>query len=194
MHAIRIEKFYAFWGYDLDSQSTPYECGRAFRVRLEDPNNTHRDLDFIGRDAFLKQKKEGISKILVMLLLNAGDHDTDSDPWPWGGEPIFRDGRYAGRVTTAAYGFSLGRHVCLGFVHNYEEHTREKGLVDVEWVKSGDYEVEIGGFRFPADVRLNSPVLPASVQRRSAKLSGDEQYATTRYTDKSSAYEYEEYD
>ena len=56
-----------------------------------------------------------------MLLLNAGDHDTDTDPWPWGGEPIFRDGIYAGRVTTTAYGFSLNRHVCLGFVHDYDE-------------------------------------------------------------------------
>ena len=31
MRALRIEKFYAFWGQDLDSQSTPLECGRDFR-------------------------------------------------------------------------------------------------------------------------------------------------------------------
>ena len=70
---------------------------------------------------FIIPFQEGIKKILVMLLLNAGDHDTDTDPWPWGGEPIFRDGIYAGRVTTTAYGFSLNRHVCLGFVHDYDE-------------------------------------------------------------------------
>ena len=81
----------------------------------------------IGRSIFYAIKtfiipfQEGIKKILVMLLLNAGDHDTDTDPWPWGGEPIFRDGIYAGRVTTTAYGFSLNRHVCLGFVHDYDE-------------------------------------------------------------------------
>jgi glycine cleavage system aminomethyltransferase T len=50
-------QFYAYWGYDLDSQSTPYECGRAFRVRLENKNNINYKTDFIGRDAFLKQKK-----------------------------------------------------------------------------------------------------------------------------------------
>ena len=144
MHAVRIEKFYAYWGYDLDSQSTPYECGRAFRVRMEDKNNINSQLDFIGRDAFIRQKREGIRKILVMLLLNAGDHDTDTDPWPWGGEPIFRDGKYAGRVTTTAYGFSLDRHVCLGFVHDYDEDSeasldspggRQKNLINAEWVK-----------------------------------------------------------
>ena len=70
-----------------------------------------------------------------MLLLDAGDHDTDTDPWPWGGEPIFRDGNYAGRVTTAAYGFSLNRHVCLGFVQDYDANTREKCVINADWVK-----------------------------------------------------------
>ena len=70
-----------------------------------------------------------------MLLLDSGDHDTDTDPWPWGGEPIFRDGDYAGRVTTAAYGFSLNRHVCLGFVQDYDVNTREKSVINSDWVK-----------------------------------------------------------
>ena len=87
-----------------------------------------------------------------MLLLNAGDHDTDTDPWPWGGEPIFRDGKYAGRVTTTAYGFSLDRHVCLGFVHDYDEDSeenvdspggRQKNLITAEWVKVTNYDILI---------------------------------------------------
>jgi pyruvate dehydrogenase phosphatase regulatory subunit len=160
MHAVRIEKFFALWGQDLDSQSTPYECGRAFRVKLESTNPASRNKDFIGRDAFIRQKKEGIKKILIMLLLDAADHNLEVDPWPWGGEPIFRDGVYAGRVTTAAYGFTLGRHVCLGFVHNYDHETREQRVVDSSWVNNGLYEVEIGGLRYSADVKLNTPVLP----------------------------------
>ena len=99
-----------------------------------------------------------------MLLLDAVDHDMEIDPWPWGGEPIFRDGEYAGRVTTAAYGFTLGRHICLGFVHNYDSKTREERVVDSSWVNSGSYEVEIGGLRYSADVKLNSPVLPPFLQ------------------------------
>ena len=162
MHAVRIEKFYALWGQDLDSKSTPYECGRAFRVKLESTNSSSRDIDFIGRDAFIRQKKEGIKKILVMLLLDAADHDVEVDQWPWGGEPIFRDGTYAGRVTTSAYGYTLGRHVCLGFIHNYGEN-REEMPFDSKWVHNGSYEIEIGGLRFSADVKLNSPVLPPSI-------------------------------
>ena len=171
MQAVRIEKFYALWGQDLDSKSTPYECGRAFRVKLESTNSASRDIDFIGREAFIRQKKEGIKKILVMLLLDAADHDLEIDPWPWGGEPIFRDGVYAGRVTTATYGFTLGRHVCLGFVHNFDKMTNEENVVNSAWVNEGSYEIEISGLRFSADVRLNSPVLPPSVSTQNSGTS-----------------------
>lgn len=32
--ALRIEKFYAFWGQDLDTFTTPLECGRSWRVKF----------------------------------------------------------------------------------------------------------------------------------------------------------------
>lgn len=31
---LRIEKFYAYWGQDLDTFTTPLECGRAWRVKF----------------------------------------------------------------------------------------------------------------------------------------------------------------
>ncbi len=48
-----------------------------------------------------------------MLLLDNVEHVCEADPWPWGGEPIFRNGTYAGLVTTTAFGFTLGQHVLL---------------------------------------------------------------------------------
>ena len=39
---VRIEKFYAFWGQDLDSHTTPMECGRGFRCKMKS------DIPFIG--------------------------------------------------------------------------------------------------------------------------------------------------
>ena len=53
--ALRIEKFFAFWGQDLDSHVTPLECGRAFRTKLD------KDIDFIGRQALEEQQKVRIS-------------------------------------------------------------------------------------------------------------------------------------
>jgi glycine cleavage system aminomethyltransferase T len=55
----------------------------------------------------------------VMLLLDNVEHDLETQPWPWGGEPIYRDGKYVGSVTTTSYGFSLKKHVAIGFVHRY---------------------------------------------------------------------------
>lgn len=35
LRSLRIEKFFAFWGQDLDAFTTPMECGREFQVKLE---------------------------------------------------------------------------------------------------------------------------------------------------------------
>ena len=67
----------------------------------------------------IKQKAEGIHRMLVMLLLDPTEHSSDTDPWPWGGEPIFRDGKHVGNVTTASYGFSLDKQIALGHVHKF---------------------------------------------------------------------------
>ena len=80
--------------------------------------------------------QDGVKQLLVMLLLDPTDHDPEKDPWPWGGEPIFRDGEFAGRVKTAAYGFSIDKHVCLGFIHNFNKGDRSTMLpVTSDWVR-----------------------------------------------------------
>ena len=33
--ALRVEKFFAFWGQDLDTMTTPLECGRTWRVKFD---------------------------------------------------------------------------------------------------------------------------------------------------------------
>lgn len=33
--SLRIEKFYAYWGQDLDTFTTPLECGRSWRVKFD---------------------------------------------------------------------------------------------------------------------------------------------------------------
>ncbi len=65
--------------------------------------------DFIGKNALLKQREEGVKRRYVQLILS--DHDIEIDPWCWGNEPIYRDGKYAGVVTTTSYGFTLKKLV-----------------------------------------------------------------------------------
>ena len=35
MRKLRIEKLFAFWGQDLTTDDTPFECGREFRVKFD---------------------------------------------------------------------------------------------------------------------------------------------------------------
>lgn len=128
MKALRVEKFYAFWGQDLDTSTTPLECGRSWRVKFDVRlikyyNNNYyvylktifyhfqKGMDFIGRDALLRQQEEGIKRIYVQLLLN--DHDPDTELWSWGGEPIFRDKKYVGATTSTTYGFTFKKQVSV---------------------------------------------------------------------------------
>jgi len=151
MRALRVEKFYAFWGQDLDTTTTPLECGRSWRVKFDKG-------EFIGRDALLKQREEGVQRMYIQLLLN--DHDPELDLWSWGGEPIYRDGKYAGATTTTGYGFTFKQQVCLGFVQNFDSAGNALPVTN-EYVLSGDYEVDIAGKRFSAKVNLHSPNLPS---------------------------------
>jgi len=63
--ALRIEKFFAFWGQDLDSHVTPLECGRAFRAKLS------TDIDFIGRKALEEQQKVSVYCTIIFGIVFA---------------------------------------------------------------------------------------------------------------------------
>ncbi|KAF9412520.1 hypothetical protein HW555_008989 [Spodoptera exigua] len=149
--ALRVEKFFAFWGQDLDTMTTPLECGRTWRVKFD------KDIKFIGRDALLRQREEGIRRQYVQLLLT--DHDHELDMWSWGGEPIYRDGNYCGQTTTTSYGFTFKKQVCLGFVENLDKDGVPQ-VINNDYVLSGHYEIDIGGIRYAAKVNLHSPNLP----------------------------------
>lgn len=144
LRSLRIEKFFAFWGQDLDSFTTPLECGREFRVKFD------KDTDFLGRAALLQQRELGVMRRFLMLVLE--DHDAELDLWPWWGEPIYRSGQLAGTTTSSAYSYTLQRHVCLGFIRRLEDGA--PAVITPEFINRGDYEVEIAGQRFPAKAKL----------------------------------------
>uniref|UniRef100_A0AC35TR75 DAO domain-containing protein n=1 Tax=Rhabditophanes sp. KR3021 TaxID=114890 RepID=A0AC35TR75_9BILA len=145
MRYLRIEKFYVYWGQDINERVTPVECGRAFRVEFKKPQ-------FIGREALVKQMEEGVSKKFVQVFVQ--NHDMDTDPWPQGGEPIYRNGVPVGWTTSAAYAITLGKQVCLAYIEN-KEQTLTKSFIN-----QGDYVIDINGRKFKVKVSLHSPNLP----------------------------------
>lgn len=144
LRQLRIEKFYVYWGQDINATVTPIECGRSFRVDFSK--------DFIGKAALMKQMECGVNKRFVQVLIDG--HEMEADPWPQGGEVIFRNGAPAGRTTSAAYGFTLGCQVCIGYIEN-----KQFG-VSSDYISKGTYEIEIAGKRFPVRVNQHSPTLP----------------------------------
>lgn len=50
LRSLRIEKFFAFWGQDLDSFTTPLECGREFRVKFDKVRNPLAMYHVLGWD------------------------------------------------------------------------------------------------------------------------------------------------
>jgi pyruvate dehydrogenase phosphatase regulatory subunit len=113
--------------------------------------------EFIGRDALLKQREEGVTKRFVHFQLE--NYDVNLDLWPWGGEPIYRNGKFAGLTTTCGFGFSLDSMVCLGFVSNYDQTGQERMIKNSNdfVLKDAKYEINIASTRFPAKPSVYSP-------------------------------------
>ncbi len=149
LNTLRLEKAYRDYGYDIDNMDTPLEAGLSFAVDFAKPGG------FIGKEALLRQKEGGVLKHrLVQFLLE------DPEPLLYGGEPIYRDGELVGYLNSGGYGHTLGGAVGLGNVE------REAG-VTAEFVRSGTYEIEVAGVRYPAKASLQSLYDPKGERIRS---------------------------
>lgn len=47
----------------------------------------------------------------MYIQLIVDDHDYETDLWPWGGEPIFRNDKFVGMTTTTGYGHTFKKQV-----------------------------------------------------------------------------------
>ena len=98
--SLRLEKGYRLWGQDINTEHTPFEAGLGFAVKM--------DKDFQGRDA-LRAKTEPAERLACMTL-------DDPDVVVMGKEPILADGRVVSYVTSANYGYSIGRGIVYGYL------------------------------------------------------------------------------
>jgi glycine cleavage system aminomethyltransferase T/glycine/D-amino acid oxidase-like deaminating enzyme len=149
LNTLRLEKAYRDYGYDMDNTDTPLEAGLGFAVDWAKPGG------FIGKEALLRQKKKGVLKHrLVQFLLH------DPEPLLYGGEPIYRDGRLVGYLSSGGYGHTLGGAVGLGSVEN-EDGVRS------DFIESGRYEIEVAGVRYRARASLRPMYDPKGERVRS---------------------------
>ncbi len=109
--SLRLEKGYGSWGREYSPEYWPQESGLERLVKL--------DKDFMNREAAARVMLNEPRERLVMLALDAEDV-TASNADASGGEPIFRARRGIGRVTSGAYGHSVGMSLALGYVNGAE--------------------------------------------------------------------------
>ena len=141
MDSCRIEKGYRHFGHDISCEDHVLEAGLGFSVKVDKP-------DFIGRDAVLRKKTDGLSARLVQFQL------TDPEPLIYHNEPILRDGQIVGFVSSGAYGHTLGSAIALGYVPCRGE--------TADQLLASNYEIEIAGQRFKATPSLRPLYDPKS--------------------------------
>jgi 4-methylaminobutanoate oxidase (formaldehyde-forming) len=133
--ALRIEAGRRAWAAELGPDETPWEAGLAYAVKLDKPDA------FIGREALLRQQREGLLKRLLVFSLD------DPAAFPWGGEPILMDGRNVGELTSAGYSGKHGRAIAMGYARS------DRVLTD-EALLAARYEIDIAGEQFAATPHL----------------------------------------
>jgi aminomethyltransferase len=101
---LRLEVGYMLYGNDIDDSTSPLEAGLGWTVKFQ-------KLEFVGRDALVKQKEQGLLRKLVGLGL-------DGRRVPRHNMVIEAEGRPVGLVTSGTYSPTLERPIGMGYVES----------------------------------------------------------------------------
>jgi len=148
LDSCRIEKAFRHFGHDISSEDHVLESGLGFGARIG--KQSGRFGDFIGRDAVMRKKDEGLNARLMQFKLK--------DPMPllYHNEAIIRDGEIVGYLTSGNYGHHLGGAIGLGYVP-----CREKGE-EASAQLASDYMIDVAGERVAAEVSFKPMYDPAA--------------------------------
>ncbi|WP_170459712.1 GcvT family protein [Ruegeria arenilitoris] len=103
--ALRIEKGYGSWGREYSQEYWPHEVGLDGLIKP--------DKDFLHKTAWLAIRDNPAREVLSIFEVDV-THDADAS----GGEPIFTpDGTPVGRVTSGAYGYTVGKSLAIGYAN-----------------------------------------------------------------------------
>ena len=123
---LRLEMGMALYGNDIDDTTTPLEANLQWLVKLKKG-------DFVGRDALVKQKEEGIKRKLIGFT-------SSERAFPRHGYPVFVNGEASGEVRSGTMSPSLNIPIGTAYVPTASA------------VPGSTLEIEIRGKRIPATV------------------------------------------
>ncbi|KOV61532.1 sarcosine dehydrogenase [Streptomyces sp. NRRL WC-3618] len=101
-NSLRLEKGYRSFGTDMTYEHDPYEAGVGFAVKLDKG-------DFVGKAA-LERRKGEVRRRLTCLTIE------DPRSVVMGKEPVYEGERAVGYVTSAAYGYTIGKGIAYAWL------------------------------------------------------------------------------
>jgi len=114
---LRLEASYSLYGHEISENITPIEANIGWVVKEKD------DVDYIGKEVLLKQKREGTSRILVGLtLIEPGIMRENYN--------IYKEGNNIGYITSGGYSPTLDKSIGLALIKT--EYNTIGNEVDVE--------------------------------------------------------------
>lgn len=114
---LRLEASYSLYGHEISPEITPIEANIGWVVKEKD------NIDYIGKDILLKQKREGTSRIIVGLtLIDPGIMRENYK--------VYKDGNSIGYITSGGYSPTLDKSIGLALIQS--EFNEVDNIVDVE--------------------------------------------------------------
>jgi 4-methylaminobutanoate oxidase (formaldehyde-forming) len=148
----RMEKAFRHFGHDLGEEDTPFETGLGFAVALGKKG------PFLGKEALQSQRAAGAATRHRTVSVRIEGAAEERGPFLIHNEPVLRDGRIVGHVTSGAWGYRLGASLGIATLHN------ESGVTK-EWLE-GRFEVLVAGKPHAATLQLAPFYDPAGDRMR----------------------------
>ena len=139
MDSCRIEKAYRHFGHEITDEDHVLEAGLGFVVKVG--KKPSKFGSFIGFQAVVDKKRKGCDRQIMQFLL------TNPEAMLYHNEPILRNGKTVGYLSSGAYGHALGGAVGLGYVDCEPNQSGEDVLKD-------HFEIEVEGVIEQASVSL----------------------------------------
>lgn len=103
LNSLRLEKGYRTYGTDMGTEHDPSEAGVISAVDLK------KQEDFVGKVALSRRHKTPAHRLRCLAI-------NDGQSMLLGKEPVFYKGEAAGYITTAAFGFTVGRPLAFAWL------------------------------------------------------------------------------
>ena len=114
--SLRLEKNWGAWTLDFRPDFTAAESGLDVFINW--------NKEFVGKKAAQDEKKQGVKKKLVTMIIDTKDIDVTND------EAILKDDKCVGYITSGGYAHHVKKSMALGYVPT--ELSEQNTILEVE--------------------------------------------------------------